>query len=206
VICFRKSVQAGIYLGACLFLSACQPAGRLAPLESDAVLLAFGDSLTFGTGVSPDKSYPAVLSNLIGRQVVAAGIPGEISTDGQKRLGGLLKRHQPDVLILCHGGNDILRRMDAKQTEDNLRAMVELARAADVEVVMLAVPAFGLFPKPAGYYDDLERDLNVPIEMDILADLEADRSMKSDQVHFNEAGYRRMAEAVKALLEKEGAL
>lgn len=207
MICFRKSFwQAGIILGACLLLSACQPAGRLSLLEPDARILAFGDSLTFGTGVIPNKSYPMILSALIGREVISAGVPGEVGAEGLKRLNSLLQRYQPDLVILCHGGNDILRRLRSKQTEQNLRTMIELVRANGAEVVLVAVPTFGLFPRAAGYYNDIEVDLNVPVEMDILADLEADNRKKSDQVHFNEAGYREMAEAIQRLLEREGAL
>lgn len=71
VLSFLRSFrQAGIIIGACLLLSACQPTGRLSLLETDALIVAFGDSLTFGTGVTADKSYPMVLSALIRRDAL----------------------------------------------------------------------------------------------------------------------------------------
>ena len=96
--------------------------------------------------------------------------------------------------------------MNGAQTEANLRAMVSKVRTSGAEVILLAVPRLGLFPEAPGYYERIAEDMQVPIEMDVLADLEGDSSMKSDQVHFNAAGYRKMALAVQQLLIDAGAI
>ncbi len=85
-----------------LLLSACAegPPG-LTPLGENAVVLAFGDSLTRGTGAGEQQSYPAVLSELIDLRVVNEGKPGEISADGLSRLPALLERYEPDLLRAC---------------------------------------------------------------------------------------------------------
>ena len=191
---------------ACLFLGGCGQSGRLTPLDSGSTVLAFGDSLTYGTGVSVSESYPAVLGELMDARVVRSGVPGEISGAGLKRLESELDRHTPDLVILCHGGNDILRRLPGESTRQNLSAMVKMIRLRGAEVVLVAVPNLSLFPKAASYYADLESELNVPVEYDVLSDLQGDSSKKSDAVHFNPAGYRQMAEAVYELLEEEGAI
>ena len=102
---------------------------KLPRLPGEAVVLAFGDSLTFGTGTTPDRSYPAALERKIGRKVVAAGIPGEVSAAGLARLPEVLDEVQPKLLILCHGGNDMLRKLSTRQAADNIRAMVSMARS-----------------------------------------------------------------------------
>ena len=188
-------------------LAACgddpEPLARLSP---DAVILAFGDSLTHGTGARDYQSYPAVLEQRIGREVVNAGKPGEETVHGLRRLVRELDRHRPDLLVLCHGGNDILRKRDPAVTEENIREMIGLARQRDIPVVMIAVPNIGLFLSSADFYGDIAEDLRVLTEDEILADLLGDNRFKSDHVHPNAAGYARLAEAVEALLLEHGAL
>nr|WP_305909554.1 GDSL-type esterase/lipase family protein [Methylomarinum sp. Ch1-1]MDP4522473.1 GDSL-type esterase/lipase family protein [Methylomarinum sp. Ch1-1] len=94
-----------------MLLFGCEQPPQLNKLPTEAVILAFGDSLTYGTGASPQRNYPSVLSQLTGLQVINAGIPGEISRNGRKRLPDILDKQQPDLLILIHGGNDILRKI-----------------------------------------------------------------------------------------------
>jgi len=147
-----------------------------------------------------------VLGERIGREVINAGIPGEETSQGLRRLPGLLDRHQPDLLVLCHGGNDILRKREPAATVANLREMILIARERNIPVVMLAVPNVGLFLSPADFYEDIAEDMQVPIEDDILADVLGDNRYKSDHVHPNAAGYARIAEAVEALLTEHGAL
>ncbi len=117
-----------------------------------------------------------------------------------------LGRYRPDLLVLCHGGNDILRKRDPAATEANLREMIRLARERNIPVVMIAVPKVGLFLSPAGFYADIAADMQVPIEDDILSDVLGDNRYKSDHAHPNASGYARLAEAVQALLMEHGAL
>ena len=138
--------------------------------------------------------------------MVNAGIPGETSGQGLRRLPALLAETTPSLVVLCHGGNDILRRMSLLQAASNLREMIRLIREAGAQVVMLGVPGFGLLLDSAPFYEKIAEQEQVPIDADILADILADNDLKSDNVHPNAAGYGKLAAAVAALLREHGAL
>jgi len=189
-------------------LSACSRSiPQLPPLERDAVLLAFGDSLTFGTGARADGGYPAQLARLTGLTVINAGTPGELADDGLERLEGLLDKHSPQLLILCHGGNDLLRKRDFRSIQASLERMVRTSRAKGIPVLLLGVPRPALFGlESAELYYSLAERLQLPLEAEIIPEVLSQRDLKSDQIHPNAEGYRRIAEAVFQLLQRSGAL
>ena len=179
---------------------------KLPRLASDAVVLAFGDSLTFGTGANAGESYPVRLEALIGRKVVASGVPGETTSGGLARLPAAMQEAKPQLVILCEGGNDFLQKLGDAQAENNIRAMIRIARAQGAQVVLVGVPKPGLLPSPAGFYAEIAKDLRLPYEETALRKILTDNGLKSDLVHPNAAGYARLAEAIAALLKKTGAV
>lgn len=187
-------------------LASCSDQTKLQVLDADATILAFGDSLTYGTGTSRDKAYPAVLERLINRRVINAGIPGEISKNGLTRLPGLIEKHHPDLIIICHGANDILRKLDLTQTRNNIQQMIDLARQNNSEVVLIGVPEFSLFLSTAPMYQALADKNQVPIANDILGDIIGNNSLKSDHIHPNTKGYQLLAQNISLLLKQSGAL
>jgi len=197
-------------LSLCLLVLAgllgCSETPRLKPLANDAVILAFGDSLTRGVGVPIEQSYPSELARLTGLTVINAGVSGEVTAQGRFRLTQLLAQHQPDLVVLCLGGNDILRRLKSDLIEANLRAMISEIQAAGIDVVMLAVPVFGLFPSAPDYFSKLADEAMIPLELDIIPALEREIKYKSDGIHFNDEGYKLMASAVFQLMKDAGAL
>lgn len=187
-------------------LSACDSQPKLKPLGKDAVIVAFGDSLTVGMGANPGQSYPAVLAKMSGRTVINAGISGETSDAGLQRLPAVIAEHKPQLVIICHGANDILRRQSMADTENNIRSMVKIAKDSNIDVVLVAVPAFNLWASPPEFYARIAQDTNLPLEPEIIGNLEKNRKMKSDQVHFNADGYQLMAEAIYKILQDANAL
>ncbi|WP_323949110.1 GDSL-type esterase/lipase family protein [Aeromonas caviae] len=136
-----KPCMAGLL---CLLLAACgEPTFR--PLAQGETLLAFGDSLTEGRGVSPSQSYPSVLANLSGHPVVNGGVSGELSQAGRARLPGLLARHRPALVILLEGGNDILRGSGEAALKANLAAMIEAVQGSGAQILLVGVPRKSLF-------------------------------------------------------------
>ena len=179
---------------------ACDKAPSIRPLPENAVILAFGDSLTHGNGAPPGEAYPDVLAGRLKRTVINAGVPGEVSAAGLARLPHLLEEHRPQLVILCHGGNDFLQRLDRAQTAANLAAMIERSKASGADVILVGVPEFGFILKPPKFYEELAERYALPYEAEIVSDLLGDRDYKSDTIHPNAAGYRRMAEALFGLI------
>jgi lysophospholipase L1-like esterase len=189
-----------------LLASGCSQQSKLAPLPADAVLLAFGDSLTYGTGANEEESYPAQLSRVTGRRVVREGVPGEVSEAGLARLPAVLDEHRPRLLLLCHGGNDFLHRLPREKAADNVRAMIRLAKARGIDVLLIGTPEPGFTVTPAAFYADIAKEFRIPYEGDVLGKILKDGGLKADQVHPNAKGYLLMAERVAELLRKSGAL
>jgi acyl-CoA thioesterase I len=187
-------------------LTACSSEVSLPKLSGTAVVLAFGDSLTHGHGAKAEESYPAVLEGLINRKVINAGISGEESGPGLKRFPELLKTHQPSLVILCHGGNDMLRKKDIQKMESNLREMIRLTNSMKIPVILLGVPKPGLFLSAADVYQDIADSEDVVFIEDLVSNVLSDKSLKSDRVHPNKDGYRVMAEKIHAVLKQRGAL
>jgi lysophospholipase L1-like esterase len=189
-----------------LLLAGCGERPKLERLPDDAVILAFGDSLTFGTGANEDQSYPAQLETMIGRRVVRAGVPGEVTAQALARLPAALDEHAPRLLLLCIGGNDFLRRLGNQQAERNVREMVKLAQSRGIAVLLIGTPEPGFTVSPPAFYAGIAKDYRLPYEEGIIGQVLKDANLKADPIHPNARGYRIIAERVAQTLKQSGAL
>jgi len=187
-------------------LAGCGERPKLARLPADAVVLAFGDSLTYGTGAAEHESYPAQLERLIGRRVVRAGVPGEVTAQALARLPQMLEEHSPRLVLLCIGGNDFLRRLGLSQAEANVRAMVKLAKSRGADVVLIGTPEPGWSVSPPAFYAAIAEEFGLPYEEAVMAEVLKDNRLKSDPIHPNAGGYRLIAERLAERLKQSGAI
>lgn len=118
-------------------------AGRVAAEEADSsrVILFFGDSLTAGYGLDREQAFPALVQARIDSlgwnfEVFNAGLGGETSAGGLRRIDWLLRR-PIDVFVLELGANDGLRGVDPQDTHANLQAIVERVQAKNPEVAVV---------------------------------------------------------------------
>ncbi len=200
-----KAHRVAAWLTAAALLGACG-SPQLPRLGPDATILAFGDSLTHGVGASPEASYPAVLAKRLEREVVRSGEPGELASEGRQRLPRVLDRVEPDLVLLCHGGNDILDGRDPAAIRADVEAMVRTIQDRGMAVVLIGVPARSQLGGTAELYYEVAEATGVPLEATALETIVADASLKSDPVHPNAAGYRKLAQAVHRLLIDTGAV
>ena len=171
-------------------------------LKKDALILAFGDSLTAGFGARSGSSYPDFLSQKTGFKIINAGVSGEESDEGLERLEMFLE-HKPDLVILCHGGNDILRRRSMVALKNNLLKMVEMIENSGAKLILVGVPNFGLTGFSAHtLYGEVAKEKKLIYEDEVLSYIEGEDSLKSDFIHPNEKGYEMMADAFAKIIEK----
>lgn len=194
-----------------LLLSACSRKKRkMDALPAGSVVLALGDSLTFGTGASQETSYPSVLARLTGWNVVNAGVPGDTAAGALTRLPELLQQHQPRLVIVSIGGNDFLRRMPPAETRANVRGICQLAAAAGAQVLLVAIPELSAFAAAARslgdhpLYEELAADLKVPLHERGWARVLSEDAMRSDAVHANARGYEAFAAGLAARARELG--
>ena len=197
-----------LVLAVCLvfLLAACERGPTLPRLGPHDVIVAFGDSLTHGTGASEETAYPAVLATLTGRTVINAGVPGDTTTSGLARLPAVLEAHRPRLVLLCLGGNDMLRKQPEADTENNLRLLVQTIRASGAAVVLIGVPAPRLFGGTPDFYTRVADEMKLPLEDEAFVEVLKDNRLKADPIHANAAGYRVVAERLAAFLREAGAL
>lgn len=181
-------------------------------------IVAFGDSLTAGLGVPPGETYPAHLQRWLAGagypfRVVNAGVSGETSAGGLRRVDWVLKS-DPSLVILELGGNDGLRGIHPDETRKNLDAIIRKLRAAGVPVVLAGMklpPNYGgRFTKEfADIYPDLARKYDLPFMPFFLEDVALhDHLMQADGIHPTGQGYeviaRNLARTLQPLLADLG--
>lgn len=144
-------VVAGICAGTSVAAGALWPLRSLAADRPEAArqMLIMGDSLSAEYGIGRGEGWVHLLEQRTesrGWSVANASISGETTAGGLARLPSLLSRHQPAITVIELGANDALRGLPLASTEANLRRMVELAKAAGAEPLLIGMmmpPNFG---------------------------------------------------------------
>ena len=183
--------------------------------EKTKTLLFFGDSLTAGYGVDPDEAYPALVQRKIddaGRpwRVVNAGLSGETTAGGLRRLDWILRQHV-DLFVIELGGNDGLRGIDPATTRANLVAMIERVRQRypDAAVVLagMQLPT-NMGPDYtrafAAIYPEVAKETRATLIPFLLDRVGGVPSLnQADGIHPNAEGHRIVAEIVWQFIQPQ---
>jgi len=189
-----------------LLLSCWQKTPELPYLSENDIILAFGDSITYGVGAEKNESYPAILAILTKRTVVESGVPGETTHEGLVRLPEVLEKYNPKLVIICEGGNDMLRRLNLNETKENLRKMVLLAKSKGISVILIGVPQPGFVISTPKFYEEIAKEHDIPYEGKVLKEILTNNRLKADPIHPNRDGYRLLAERIFQLMRKAKAI
>lgn len=208
----RSRIHAAL-LAAAVLLVGCTETPRFDdPLPDGAVALAFGDSVTHGTGAESGEDYPSRLAALTGWRIVNGGVPGDTAREAVARIDDALDAAKPALALIELGGNDFLRRRPAADVKEDLRKIIAATRQAGVVPVLVSVPELSLVAAVSGRLGDSPIYAELAAEEDVLlidgvfADVLSDEALRSDRIHPNGAGYRVLAEHIAEDLADAGLL
>ena len=204
----RSKVMALTLMSAAVATSSCSREQPKEYLPADSTVVALGDSLTYGYGATPQTSYPAILAELTGWQIINAGVNGDTSADVLARSAAIIAQN-PDLVLLGVGGNDVLSRTEPLTTKANITATIATIKAANIPVVLIAEPHFSssaLFGRASDnpIYKEIATSEEIPLYSKGWSQVLSDDSLKSDQIHANAAGYRHFAQGLYGYLQDEG--
>jgi acyl-CoA thioesterase I len=180
-------------------------------------IIAFGDSLTAGFGLTEKESYPYLLqqklkSDGFDYEVVNAGVSGETSIGGLERVDWVLEQENVQILVLELGANDLLRGLPVARMKQNLSKIIEKAQAKKIQVLMcgmLAPPTMGAQYQRdfVAVFPDLASQYKVAFMPFILEGVALNPKLnQADNVHPNADGEKIMTDnvynALKPLLKK----
>jgi acyl-CoA thioesterase I len=192
---------------AAALVAGCGGKPRVAALPAGTTVLALGDSLTYGTGATPETSYPVFLAATTGWTIVNGGVPGDTAQQGCERMPALVAQHRPALILMFLGGNDILRRRPASALTDGLAECVRTAKADGIPIVLLAVPTFGITGfDDAPLFEAFAEARKIPWLSPGLGKLLRDDALRADAIHLNADGYRRLSANVASELRRLGYL
>lgn len=177
------------------------PITNAAPQGSNIIVL--GDSLTAGVGAGKGQGYVDELSRRMNVPILNRGRPGDTTSDALQRLGPDVLSHNPRIVILLLGGNDILRKHPIDQTFANLRTMIQKIqdKGALVILVGIASPMSGRYTSE---FAKLARETGCPHIPEILTGIMGKDELMSDPIHPNANGYRVIADRIEPVLRKHG--
>jgi acyl-CoA thioesterase-1 len=175
-------------------------------------ILILGDSLSAEYGIARNSGWVELLRKRLRdrgdlRPVVNVSVSGETSAGGRSRIEGLLKRHQPSIVVLELGGNDALRGLDLASTRANLLHIARASQAVGAKVLILGMkvpPNYGraysdAFERVFGEVAKDSRSALVPFFLEGIA--ERLEFFQADRIHPNEAAQPIMLDRVWPSLE-----
>ncbi|MCO4856618.1 arylesterase [Herbaspirillum sp. WGmk3] len=170
-------------------------------------LLVLGDSLSAEYGLQRGTGWTGLLQQRLQQskadyRVVNASISGDTTIGGRNRLPALMTQHKPEVLVIELGANDALRGLPLKTSQDNLQAMINLARQQKAKVLLVGMqipPNYGpdYTRRFAGMFQELAKSNKVALVPFFFEGIAADLSLfQADRIHPNEQAQPRLLDNV----------
>ncbi|MCD6228266.1 MAG: arylesterase [Candidatus Omnitrophica bacterium] len=164
--------------------------------SSGEVIICFGDSITRTEGIPLKETYPAILSELLHREVINAGIPGDTTTTALRRLEKDVLSKNPYLVVVELGGNDFLTGVSKEVTLKNLEEIIVRIQEAKAIVVLCDISCGFIL---SGYRRDLHwlaKKTGTIFVPQLLEGILDNPSAKLDYIHPNALGHRLIAQRI----------
>jgi acyl-CoA hydrolase len=195
-----------------LALAGCSRGPSYQDLAAGETVLAFGDSVTYGTGAGPGADYPTLLAEQTGWRVINAGIPGDTARQARDRIDSALAEYRPALVIVELGGNDFLRKHPQDQIREDLRYILRTAAESGAATALVAVPRLSLLRATTGtlsdaaLYEDIAEEEGAILIADVFSQVLSDDTLRADPIHPNARGYEELTSGIVAALRAAGLL
>lgn len=170
-------------------------------------IICFGDSITFGYGVSPGEGYPSRLAKMTKIPVINMGIDGDTSTEALKRLDSDVLDREPLLVLIEFCGNDFLRKVPREVTVSNIGQMIDRIQARGAMAAVVDVSAGMFLSEYRSAFKKLAKEKQALLIPSVLNGIITNPSLKSDFLHPNQKGYKIIAQtiylAIKPYIEKK---
>ena len=180
--------------------------------EYKTTLLLFGDSIIAGYGLAAEETVPAQLQAILEKehsvQVINGGVTGDTTSGGRGRLAWTLDKHHPDIVVLALGGNDVLRGIPPRITQENIVAMLELLKEREITTVLSAVQApnnlgEGYLEQFNAIYTKAADEYDVPLYPFLIHKTFGNKELSlSDGIHPNAEGSKLIAHDLAEYLKE----
>lgn len=165
-------------------------------------IVALGDSLTAGHGAPAGEGYVDELSRRLRVPIINSGIGGDTTAGGLSRLDRDVLAHNPRIVILCLGGNDLMRQRPNEEIFGNLRQIITRVQDRGALVILVGLSGSIFRPDFESRFENLADELGCPYVPNILGGIIGNTSLMADQIHPNAAGYDRMADKIEPVVRE----
>ena len=166
------------------------------------IVVALGDSLTFGVGAATDENYVSLLAKKLNVRIFNKGVSGDTVEEGLNRIQSDVLDLKPDCVIVLLGANDFLKNIPLNETKNNLAKILDILNEQKIKVVLVGIHQ-GLLSNYEKMYQDLAREKMVAGYVPgILSGLYQHPQYMFNDFHPNAAGYQIMAERIEPVLRR----
>ncbi len=193
-----------ILILAAFFVGCSRPYETIANLDSTGTtIVCFGDSITAGYGIAPERAFPTLLARRLDMPVINEGVEGDTTADALLRIDRDVYKHNPRVVLVEFGGNDFLRKIPKEETFRNLDLIVRRISEHGPMVVLMEIRTGVFRDEYLEGYNRIARARGPLLIPNFMAGILGNPKLTVDGIHPNEEGHKLISERV---LERLGPL